>query len=249
MLKAVAFDLDSTLVDFLRYKRLAAQSAALAMVDAGLDMEPSLAEERLWETYRENGLDGDVAFERFLQSTVGRVEPRILNAGIEAYQRTKQALLQPYPRTVATLQALARRGLRFAVVTDASRDKALQRLAALRLLPYFECVVTRDDTLRGKDDEHPYLQLVARLGVRAKEVLMVGDHPQRDVRTAKRAGLRTALAEYGAQANFATAFPFDEPDFRLRRIDDLVGIVDRLCAAEAAEAGEPEQPPATGPEA
>lgn len=245
-LKAVAFDLDSTLTDFLRFKRLATESAALAMVDAGLDMEPKLAQERLWEKYREAGLDGDVAFERFLRETLGRVDDHVLWAGIQAYQRAKQAHLEPYPRTVETLVGLVRRGLVLAIITDAERHKAHQRLAALRLAPFFEYVITRDDTLNGKGDEKPFLMLLRLLHARPGEVLMVGDHRERDVRPAKRAGLHTALAQYGAQAHYATLFPEDEPDFVLRRIDDLVGVVDALGGPGSvppfAAAVEPEEP-------
>lgn len=239
MLRAVAFDVDSTLVDFLRFKRIATESAALAMVDAGLDMEPALAEQRLWETYRNEGLDGDVAFERFLLSTVGRVEPHLMAAGIHAYQRSKDTHLEPYPGTMPTLIQLVRRDLRLAVITDAERPKALHRLRALRLLPFFETIVTLDDTLFGKADEQPYHQLLSRLGLQAHEVVMVGDNPARDIRSAKRAGLWTAFAKYGAQPHFATNLPGDEPHFELQRIDDLVGVVDRLRAPATRAADEP----------
>lgn len=228
MLRAVAFDLDSTLTDFLRFKRLATHSAALAMVDAGLEMEPALAEGRLWDAYREHGLDGDVAFERFLRETTGRVDAHVLAAGIAAYLRTKDTHLAPYPRALETLIALTRRGLRLAVITDAERHKAYHRLSALRLAPFFEFVITLDDTLRGKADAQPYRMLLKLLQAQPHEVLMVGDNPARDVRPAKALGMRTALAEYGAQAHYITILEEDEPEFRLRRIDDLVGVVDRL---------------------
>jgi putative hydrolase of the HAD superfamily len=236
-LKVVAFDVDSTLTDFLRFKRLASDAAALAMLDAGLDMDPALAMERLWETYREAGLDDDVAFRRFLETTVGRVDQGLLEAAIHSYLRAKDTHLMPYPRTVEALIGLVRRGLRLAVVTDAPRDKAMRRLAALRLTPFFDLILTRDDTLRGKADEQPFLLLCRRMGVRPGEVLMVGDHPERDIRNARKAGLRTAHALYGAQPHYATAFPFDQADFKLRRIDEVLGAVDALLAEDRAEAG------------
>lgn len=228
MLRAVAFDLDSTLTDFLRFKRLATDSAALAMVDAGLEMAPHLAQERLWEAYRAHGLDGDVAFEKFLWATVGRVDATVLAAGLGAYLRTKDTHLEPYPRTLDTLVELTRRGLRLAVVTDAERAKAYHRLHRLRLTPFFEYVITLDDTMQGKADPTPFRLLLKLLQVRPDEVVMVGDNPARDVRPAKAAGLRTALAEWGAQAHYATLFDEDRPDHRLRRIDELVPLADRL---------------------
>jgi putative hydrolase of the HAD superfamily len=228
MIQAVAFDLDSTLTDFLRFKRLATESAALAMVDAGLDMSPDLAMQRLWEVYRAAGLDGDVAFDRFLRETVGRVDAHVHAAGLGAYLRTKDTHLEPYPRTLETLVDLTRRGLRLAVITDAERPKAHHRLSRLRIAPFFEVVITLDDTLRGKGDTQPFRMLARLLQLSPRDILMVGDNPLRDVRPAKEAGYRTALAEYGAQPHYASIFAEDTPDFRLRRIDDLVRVVDGL---------------------
>jgi len=228
LLGAVAFDLDGTLADFVRFKRIATDQAALAMVDAGLAMPPALAMERLWEAYRAAGLDGDQGFDRFLQDTVGHAEPRLLAAAIQAYLRAKDAALEPYPRTTDTLVALVRRGLRLAVITDAERRKALQRLAALRLLPFFDNIITLDDTLSGKADDQPYRMLLRQLDLPPRSVLMVGDNPARDVRPARTAGLWTALARYGAQPQYLTALPEDRPDFTLERIEDLVRVVDHL---------------------
>jgi putative hydrolase of the HAD superfamily len=229
MLRAVAFDLDATLTDFLRFKRIASDSAALAMVDAGLDLPYALAAERLWECYRREGLDGDVAFERFL-SECGRPEPALLAAGIQAYLRAKDAHLEPYPRVLETLIGLTRRGLRLAIVTDAERRKAHARLAALRIAPFFEHVITLEDSPQGKADEAPFRLLLERLRCIPEEVLMVGDNAPRDVRSAQRAGLHTAFAAYGAQA------PCEEaPDFVLHRVDDVLRVVDRLSGAARAE--------------
>lgn len=228
MLRAIAFDLDSTLTDFLRFKRLATNSAALAMVDAGLDMDSRLAEDRLWDAYREHGLDGDVAFERFLRETVGRVDAHVLAAGLATYLRVKDAHLEPYPRTIETLVELTRRGLRLAVITDAERHKAHQRLSKLRLAPFFEYVITLDDTLQGKADAQPFRMLLRLLQAKPEQVLMVGDNPARDVRPAKALGMHTAQAHYGAQPHYATILDEDKPEFVLRRIDDLVRVVDGL---------------------
>jgi HAD superfamily hydrolase (TIGR01509 family) len=200
-------------------------------------MDPALAEERLWDVYKACGLDGDVAFERFLQTTAGHVDPRVLFAGIRGYQRVKDALLEPYPRATWTLQELGRRGLTLAIITDAERPKALHRLAAARLLPFFDTVITLDDTLQGKADEMPYRQLLRKLALQPRDVLMVGDNPSRDVRPARKLGLWTAQALYGAQPHYATAFPFDQPDFKLRRIDELVAVVDQLRAPPAPASG------------
>ena len=43
VIKAVIFDLDNTLVDFMKMKRRAIEEAIPAMVDAGLEITPEIA--------------------------------------------------------------------------------------------------------------------------------------------------------------------------------------------------------------
>ena len=47
MIKAIIFDLDNTLVDFMLLKNNAVEAAIHAMVDAGLDMSYDEAREKI----------------------------------------------------------------------------------------------------------------------------------------------------------------------------------------------------------
>ena len=47
MIKAVIFDLDNTLVDFMTMKKQAIESAINAMIDAGLKISPEEAKQRI----------------------------------------------------------------------------------------------------------------------------------------------------------------------------------------------------------
>ena len=235
--RAVAFDLDSTLVDFVRWKRRACEGAVRALIDAGVDLAPGggpprfpeqVLAERLMDTYYEIGVESDEAIARFLSSVGGVADPRLVAVGVAGYLRGKATAMEPYPRTVPTLVSLLRLGHRLAVVTDAPRAKAWARLSATGLLPFFDTVVTRDDVGSGKDTEAPFHELTRRLACGAHEVLMVGDWPAKDVRHPKRLGMVTAWARYGAQPAGATVDPADQADLVLERIDDLTRIFDTL---------------------
>lgn len=223
--KAIAFDLDSTLVDFMRIKELACEEAALAMVDAGLDMEPAEAKRLVLETYFDVGIESDRAFAIFLERRLGRADPQILAAGVQAYLRAKYGHLAPYPRVVPTLLALKRQGFVLGVITDAERFKAMSRLAATGLLHYFDIVITHDDTLNGKGDDMPFLRFAKAAGARTIECVMVGDNPGRDIRPANRLGMTTVLAAYGEQADFRSTAREDQPDYRIHRFEELVDVV------------------------
>ncbi|MGQ0536313.1 MAG: HAD family hydrolase [Methanobacteriota archaeon] len=227
-IKAVAFDLDSTLVDFLSMKRAAVRAAARAMVDRGLPLPLDRAYRRLLATYFEVGIESDRAFTVFLERTMGRADRTTVDAGVRAYLRTKEEVLQTYPGAHETLGALKAAGLRLGVVTDAPRDKAIVRLSITKLGPYFDTILALEDSPRGKRDVRPFLLLCDRLGLSPREVLFVGDNPLRDVSVASRLGMATALAAYGMQDHGEWAHRKVRPTFVLETLPDLLSAVQGL---------------------
>ena len=196
-IKAVLFDLDNTLIDFIRMKRLASRAAARAMVDAGLENKDEDLSTRFLEFYYSHGIESDDAFQKFLEKEFGKAEPRILAAGVNAYLKEKYLHLKPYPGVVETLKALKTEGLKLGVVTDGVRLKAWMRLNAAGLDKYFDVVVTFEDTGKKKPAKEPFLKACEELKVKPEECLMVGDWMERDIEGAKAVGMKSVLAKYG----------------------------------------------------
>ncbi len=200
-MKAVLFDLDNTLLDFMKMKRIASAQAAFAMVSAGLKMEEKEVADSLLATYFEVGIESENAFQKYLERNKGHYAPgdrdRILASAINAYLKAKEVFLDPYPNVVPTLIKLIKKGLKLGILTDAPRLKAFQRLNAIGLEHFFDVVVCKDDTGVAKPDRLAFDTAVKRLGVPASEILFVGDNPERDILGAQKAGMKTALAEYG----------------------------------------------------
>lgn len=196
-IKAVLFDLDNTLIDFMRMKKLASKAAAKAMVEAGLKTKSKDLAKELFNFYLEYGIESDDAFTKFLEKKVGVVEPRIVAAGVNAYLKEKYLHLEPYPGVVETLKELKKKYLKLAVVTDGLRLKAWMRLNAAGLDKYFDVVVTYEDTGKKKPAKEPFLKACGELNVKPQECLMVGDWPERDIEGAKAIGMKTCLVKYG----------------------------------------------------
>lgn len=197
ILNAVLFDLDNTLIDFIRMKKFASRAAARAMVEAGLNADPKEISKKLFKFYLEYGIESDDVFTRFLEKEFGKAEPRIVAAGVNAYLREKYVYLDPYPGVVETLEELKKRGLKLGVVSDGVRLKAWMRLNAAGLDKYFDTVVTFDDTGKKKPAKEPFLEACKQLKVKPEECLMVGDWVERDIEGAKAVGMKTCLAKYG----------------------------------------------------
>jgi len=224
MIKAVIFDLDNTLVDFMAMKGQAIDAAIGSMIDAGLGLNREEVRERIDAIYKERGIEFQNVFDELLYDIFQKVDYKILSAGIIAYRRAREAALVPYPHVHLTLIGLLKRGLKLAVVSDAPAREAWLRLCSLRFHHLFESVVTFGDTGERKPSPGPFRRALHQLSVRPEEALMVGDWPERDVVGASQLGIRTAFARYGD--TFGTVE--SHADFDLKDISELLAIVDRL---------------------
>ena len=223
-IRAILFDLDNTLVDFLQMKEKSCKAAVRAMVAAGLHMGELEAYEQLIKKYFDVGIESNVAFSEFLRS-IGQFDHKILAAAINAYLDAKRKCLKPYPNVKPTLRKLQKNGILLLIVTDAPKTKAYQRLIGMGIEPFFKFVVGFEDTNSLKSTGLP---LILALDIVRKElpdlleeqILMVGDSIDRDIVPARKCGLRTVLSKYG-QKKVALGI---EPDFELADFKDLIEI-------------------------
>ena len=230
MIRAIVFDLDNTLTDFMRMKEAAIQAAIDGMIDAGLKIPREELRGRIDAIYKERGLEFQQVFDELLARELGQIDPKILASGIVAYRRARESTLVLYPHVQMTLLELVKRGIRLGVVSDAPRLQVWMRLCALSLQHLFDAVVTFDDTHERKPSPAPFREVLQRLRVETHESLMVGDWAERDVVGGKSLGMKTVFARYGDTFDTQQS----GADYDVDDIWQLVGIVDELNAAGAA---------------
>ncbi|HXG39155.1 MAG TPA: HAD-IA family hydrolase [Bacteroidota bacterium] len=219
MIKAVIFDLDNTLVDFMAMKRQAVDAAIHAMRDAGLRLPVEEIRRRIDAIYEQRGIEFQNVFDQLLFDEFSKIDYKILSSGIIAYRRAREAALVPYPHVYMTLVELAKMHLKLAVVSDAPAREAWLRLCYLNFHHIFDVVVTFDDTGERKPNPGPFRKALERLGVKPEEALMVGDWAERDVVGAKQVGMKTVFARYGD--TFGTVVSNADYD-----IDDIAQVID-----------------------
>ncbi len=224
MIRAVLFDLDNTLTDFMKTKSASIAAAVDGMVDMGLKLPAEEARRRIFAVYDQEGIEYQRVFDHFLKELYGRVPPELLAAGIVHYRRARESHLVAYPHVGLTLMELLRRGLKLAVISDAPALQAWQRLHQLGLQHVFRPVITFDDTGERKPSPRPFRHALEQLALPPEEVLMVGDWPDRDMIGAKGVGIRTVFARYGD--TFGTVE--SGADFDVDDILELLPVIDRL---------------------
>ncbi len=223
MIRAVIFDLDNTLVDFMAMKRQAVDAAINAMIDAGLNLSVEEVKARIDAIYKERGIEFQNVFDELLYDVFNKVNYKILSAGIIAYRRAREAALVPYPHVYMTLMELLKRGLLLGVVSDAPAREAWLRLCYLNFHHIFHAVVTFEDTGQRKPHPDPFIRALEVLGVKAGEALMVGDWAERDMVGAANIGMTTVFARYGD--TFGTLE--SHADYEIGDIKELIGIVEQ----------------------
>ncbi len=225
--KAVLFDLDNTLIDFLKMKKMSVEAAISAMIDAGLPMKKDKAMKELWDLYDDYGIEYHKIFQKFLEKATGTIDWKVLASGVVAYRNVKAGFLEPYPHVIPTLLKLKGMGFKLGVVSDAPRMKAWLRLASMKIADFFDVVVTINDADgHAKPHPKPYKVALNKLGLEPEEVVFVGDNPNRDIKGAKKLGIKTVLAKYGEWTKARDRKL--KPDYEINDVKELLEVLDKF---------------------
>jgi putative hydrolase of the HAD superfamily len=227
MIRAIIFDLDNTLVDFMAMKRLAVDAAIVAMIDAGLTLTRDEILEKINTIYNEKGMEYQYVFDTLLYDQFQKVDFKILSAGIIAYRKSREASLVPYPHVTLTLMQLVKKQLKLAVVSDAPTREAWLRLSYLNFTHIFDHVITFDDTGERKPSPAPFRKALELLQVEPQETIMVGDWAERDMVGASNVGIKTVFARYGDAFDTKDSLA----DYEITDIRQLLSIIEKENAS------------------
>jgi putative hydrolase of the HAD superfamily len=195
-LKAILFDMDNTLFDFVAVKLIACREILSYLGEGNRSVKQDPAE--LFSYF----LRGTYGFEDYENIKDYMQERQLFTAKgyrdcCEIYEREKLQNLELYPGVRDTLEDLKKLGLKLAIITDADGFHARARLTKVDLLDFFKLLVSADMTGTKKPDPAHFLYALDALGLKPEESLVVGDNIKRDMAPARRLGLRTAYASYG----------------------------------------------------
>ncbi len=161
---------------------------------------------RLTTLYRHYGLDRD----RDLESDIARLWERIGESSL-------------YPEAADVLRALAARGYRLALVSNADEDDpVLGALGRAGLEVQFAAVVTSQGAGAYKPAPAVFEQALGTLGIEPARAVMVGDSPASDMLGAHRVGIPTVWVNRKGRP-YPPGYP--EPGVE---VADLRGLLDIL---------------------
>jgi phosphoglycolate phosphatase len=217
-IRAVAIDLDGTLVDTLNDFVVAINAM---LHDVGLEpLESALIEHSV-------GKGAEALVTETLKAAGGDASLRAAAwaSYLQHYERVNGLHSEVYAGVEEGLRLLAARGLALAVLTNKRADFARQLLAVKGLDGYFKVIHGGDSFASKKPDPLSLIETCRALGVEPAQTVMVGDSIT-DATAARAAGCPVVLLGYGY--NHGKPIRTVDADAYLDRLDDL----DRLLTAQ-----------------
>jgi putative hydrolase of the HAD superfamily len=223
MIDAVLLDLDDTCFDQREFLAGAFGAVARRAGELGADevrLRDALA------TIAAAGSDRGHIIDQALENAGARVPVGPL---VDVFRSYRPARLSPYPGVPESLGQM-RRLAPLGLVTNGDPAGQRAKLAALGLEDAFDVMVFSDELGRGFRKPHPvpFCQALRLLDADPGRSFFIGDHPERDIAGAQRAGMRAIRVRTGEYAGW--------PDLVTpwRIAPDAVGALRALC--ELAEA-------------
>ncbi len=221
MLKAIFFDIDDTLYDSTTLARMARLNSIRAMIDAGLEERN---EDKLYsllqKIIKKFGSNYPKHYDELLKELGIPWNPKIVAAGVVAYEHTKFGYLKPFPGVVPTLIKLKQR-YRLGVISNGLAVKQWEKLINLSLHHFFDVVVTSEEVGYEKPATEIFEAAMQKLGVAGEECVMVGDRLDTDVLGGKLAGMRTVWLRRGKYSRAEPKSEDEKPDAVIYEIVEL----------------------------
>jgi putative hydrolase of the HAD superfamily len=237
----ICFDLDNTLYDYS-----AAESEAEAYIAEELckkffkkKLKP-IEVLKVYNDVKNSHMHHDLDPRKFsrelwLAETIEKLRPgqnsRLIDYYCNQYEKKYWDYLVPriklFPNTLSTMDSLKISGkYKLATITDSDgrKDIKMSRIKALDLEKYFDYIITTDDTSKNKPSVENWEYLLKLSGLRGEDCMMVGDHPEVDLISAKKLGFLTVWNKEHINNDQHYRFV----DYEISEIGQLLAILKKL---------------------
>ena len=221
-IKCIIFDLDDTLYDCSgALVDAARRRAAKAMVAAGLPCTEEEAYHLQVDLTARRGPRYRVFDHIAEQYNVGR---ELVDAALQAYNRSKVEDIKPFPDVVSALRNLRTQGYTLFLVTCGVHERQEHKIDILGLRPLFDEIYINDSEI-GSALEECYMDLLTQHGLTPQECVTVGDRIHSEIRVANYLRMTTIQMIHGQYKSLLPKNEFEEPDFRILRIGQLHDVL------------------------
>ncbi len=235
MKKAIVFDLDNTLEEWLPFEN-SVEEVMSAELSQKFGFDPArfkmLFDDVKVGYLQQHSVPRDYGRDRWFTEALARVGVFDVDVEpfVDRYWDLLLARVRLFPGTRELLEELEK-SFKLAVLTDSDGDPfwKRERIRRLHIAECFSVILTSDDVGANKPHPRCFTRVAEELGVHPGECYMVGDHPEVDLATAHELGMTTIWQRQGLppmrKENF---YPYVD-----RVVDDIREVRDIVLATTA----------------
>jgi HAD superfamily hydrolase (TIGR01549 family) len=185
------------------------------------DLKPETYSRELW--YR-------ATIERLDDTMDLGISTNTLSLNAKSYERLYWEQIikrcKNYSYTISVLDFLRSKNIRISTITDSDGLRGMKdtRIKNLGLDKYFDYTITGDDVGLNKPAIENWNKLLELSKLRPKQCIMVGDHPDVDLITAKKLGFITVWTKQNINTDLHQKYV----DYEIRDIKEIIDIVTKL---------------------
>ena len=138
----------------------------------------------------------------------------------EEFRKYMASRLKLMEGAKGVLEYLKSKNYKLALFTNSTKKGAEMKLEKFGIRKYFDFVFVSEE-IGAKSSVQPFETIIEKLGAKAEECIMIGNKMDEDM-FAKRAGMKTVLLDDARQKYFKET---EEPDFRIRKLEELRNIL------------------------
>lgn len=190
MIKAVVFDLDDTLISEKEYIKSGFKHIS-KLISKEHNIEAISIYESMNYLFKE---DSKNVFNRLLDKLNIKYDVEYIKYLIHEY-RSHMPSIDLYKDAQEILDCLRSNGIKLGMITDGYKITQRNKLKALNIEEYFECIVVTDELGREywKPHRKPYEIVKEELGLQYEDIVYVGDNINKDFITANKLGIHTVM--------------------------------------------------------
>jgi putative hydrolase of the HAD superfamily len=187
---AVIFDLDDTLISEKEYIRSGFKVVS-SKISQNYNLDSNVVYKKMIDLFK---VDTKNVFNRLLDSLNIKYSSEYINNLIDAY-RSHIPDIKLYEDADYIIKYLYEKGIKLGIITDGYKITQRNKLKALNIDKYFDCVIVTDEL--GKEYWKPHRKSydITKdiLGIEYEEMIYVGDNIIKDFITPNKLGINTVL--------------------------------------------------------
>ena len=198
MIKAIVFDLDDTLYDYISCNRIA-EEVLYKKLNELFDISEEEATTKLYEAKKrvKKQLGNTAAahnrllYMQTLCELLDKNPIKYTKLLYDCYWDTMLDNMEMFDYVIPLFEEIKRRDIKIGILTDLTAHIQIRKLNKLGIEDYIDVLVTSEEAGEEKPSDKMFELVLKKLNCNPDQVVMIGDSYEKDIMGAKKMGMKT----------------------------------------------------------